>query len=361
MIVPKPIITLIPDAELKRVAVSTHPKDLMIRDQIPPEILEFVLRGENIPLNPRSVAHICRKSVPHDIRGTSIIQRVWKDLMLRDAFREVLFVMAQNHITPLKIYKVGSRDREYFPTDDELMYWQGVIEEVQNDPNFSLVTHDAFDVQYIGSSGQIVDVTRYLEIIESNVLTGLFLSKTFTTSEGPTYSNAVVAYEILQKRYVYFRSIIERWLINKVFFPISIVNGFKNEKGEYIVPSIKWTRIDFTKNDTWRNLLMQMNQAQKKLVSDRTFVTEMGLTYDEEQDLIAEERQAEYVKKKQMKAWKDGAGGTEIPGLGGLSGGIPGGEALPPDMAMGGIPLPDSTSQSATDTISGTDFATPEI
>lgn len=649
---PKPLISLIPDTELKRLATSTHPKDLLLRDQIPSEIMEYVMRGENIPLSNRNITHIARKTVPHDVRGTSIIQRVWKELMLRDAFREVLFVTAQNHVTPLKIYKVGSREKEYFPTQEELMYWQGIIEEAQNDPNFSLITHDAFDVQYIGASGYIIDVTGYLKLIEEYVLTGLFLSKAFTTSEGPTYclsedtevltkehgwltydkvteddeiltfnkdteeyeyqkptnkfvydytgkdmihfqtgkidilvtpnhrmlvqeksrnkekeyntwqvveakdidgvdfrfrsvadwkgvsppefvqienkqipiniylsfigawlvegslnihppkmnqvwlsqsqkneesyklyssimqdlssfykvgniqedqvtnwyicdkslanhlrdtfgqdpydkhiptwvknldksslrilynamfardgyidtprlssedenqsrcyftvskqladdvyeilmklgytpvlkepkgksnvtyriyysdselerfptletrqgfasithvkytgskvfcfevpnhffvirrngfvsiqgnSNAVVAYEVLQKRYTYFRTIIEKWLINKVFLPVSIYHGFKNKEGHYIVPQVKWASIDFKKDDAWRSLLVQLNSQANKLVSDRTLVTELGLDYDNEQDQLIKEQASRAAKKKLMK------------------------------------------------------------
>lgn len=298
---PRPLISLIPDTELKRLATSTHPKDLLIRDQIPSEIMEYVIRGQNIPLSNRNISHIARKTVPHDVRGTSIIQRVWKELMLRDAFREVLFVTAQNHVTPLKIYKVGSREKEYFPTQEELAYWQTIIEQAQNDPNFSLITHDAFDVQYVGASGSIIDVTGYLKLIEEYVLTGLFLSKAFTTSDGPTYSNSVVAYEVLQKRYAYFRSIIQKWLINKVFLPVSIAQGFKNKDGHYIVPQVRWASIDFKKDDGWRSLLVQLNSAGNKLVSDRTLVTELGLDFDNEQDQIVKEQAAKAARKQLMK------------------------------------------------------------
>jgi hypothetical protein len=341
ILAPKPVISMIPDAELKRIATSTHPRDMMIREQIPYEILSYVLRGENIPLNPRSVSHVVRKSVPHDVRGTSIIQRVWKELMLRDSLREVLFVIAQNHITPLKIFKVGSHEKEYFPTPDELQYWQGIIEEAQNDPNFSIVTHDAFDVQYVGATGQIVDVSRYLEIIENNVLTGLFVSKAITTSEGPTYANAVVAYEILQRRYVWFRSVIEKWLINKVFLPVSIMHGFKDNQGRYQVPLVKWNRIDFNKDDNWKNLVMQLNQAQNKLVSDRTLLLEIGLNPDDEQEQIIEEKQADYIKRQHMKAFKDNPAGAGVLGGGAMGGMLPmGGGALPgmPPMGEGEAP-----------------------
>jgi hypothetical protein len=672
----KPIITLIPDAELKRIVTSTHPADAVLREQIPRGVLEYVLKGENIPLSSRNISHILKKTVPHDLRGTSIIQRVWKELMLRDAFREVLFVIAQNHITPLKIFKIGGVNKEYYPSSDELAIWQGIIEEAQNDPNFSIITHEGLEVDYKGATGQILDVHSYLEQIQNNVLTGLFASKAMTSGDGPcydcqtevltengwkkyeevleneriavfdpethkidyelpeerhywlndgkkdmihfktqhidvcvtadhnmhvlrdgkwikipaqevslgdkfcghlewespiepkpivigdkiidpkiwmkflgyfisegyisynksehengptsstyqicipqsklrnpetfidieetlkameftysitekspkgsecydfiiyskelveyleelfdviqinsytkyipqeylmwpkeylslllqalmsgdrhiryshkkrghyyayatcsekladsiqelilkvgylptkkwdpysgtsglwrvyystnspdivtpglasaehikkldgykdyvwcfkmpsgafitrrngkigthfnTYANAQVAYEILQKRYVYFRNVIERWLKNKFFLPISIMHGFKNKEGGYDVPQIKWSRMDFNKDDAWRNKVIELNQSEKKLISDRTVVTELGFDYDEQQELIQIERIAQQAQKEKAKAMakgeEGGAGG--LGGLGGLGGGL---------------------------------------
>lgn len=327
----KAIISMIPDSELKRIAASTHPADQVLRSSISPRILDYVLKGESIPLNSRNVSHIVRKTVFHDIRGTSIIQRVWKELMLRDALREVLFVIAQNHITPLKIYRIGGKDKDYFPTDDELAYWQGVIEEAQNDPNFSIITHEAFDVEYKGFSGQIVDVTTYFKTIEEHVLQGLGVSRALISSE-VTYANASVAYEILQKRYVHFRNMLESWLINKVFKPISIARGFRDKHGELLVPMIKWDNIAITKDNDWRSSLKEMNKAPNKLISDRTVITELGVDYDEEQELITREKIASIAKKKQIKELKDQAdsGGMDALGggmgdLGGLGGSMGGG------------------------------------
>jgi hypothetical protein len=331
-----PLITLIPDAELKRLATSTHPTDAVLRSQLPKQVLEFVLRGENIPLNSRNISQIVRQSLPHDLRGTSIIQRVWKELMLRDAFREVLFVMAQNHITPLKIARVGSKDKDYYPDANELAMWQGIIEEAQNDPNFTLVTHEAFDMEYKGATGQIVDVTKYLELIEKNVLTGLFASVAMTHGDGLAYSNAQVGYDILQKRYIHFRNTLEQWLITKVFLPISIAHGFKTKDGEYAVPQIRWSRMDFNKDEQWRSLVKELNQADgdKKLIADRTLVTEIGFDYDEEQQLLQTEKNARIALKN--KAKKDAKGEGEDDGMGGGLPGLGGGGALGGDMGGGG-------------------------
>jgi len=316
----KSIISLIPDSELKRIATSTHPSDQVLRSQISPKILDYVLKGESIPLNFRNVAHVVRKTVHHDVRGTSIIQRVWKELMLRDAMREVLFVMAQNHITPLKIFRIGGKEKDYFPTDDELEYWQGIVEEAQNDPNYSIVTHEAFDVEYKGFTGQVLDVTQYLKLIEDHVLQGLGVTKAIISAEGVAYANASVAYEILQKRYSYVRNVMSQWLINKVFMPVSIAHGFKDKRGGYIVPMIKWDNISFTKDGDWRRMIVDLNKSKK--VSDRTLITEVGLDYDEEQELVIKEQVAAKLKKENIKAMQDQAESGGLGDLGGMGGGM---------------------------------------
>jgi hypothetical protein len=83
-----PIILLKPDEVLQRLAVSSNSADVQLRKQIPESILHHVRKGENIPLDNFNVSHLKMLSSPYDIRGTSIIVGVFKDLMLYDKLRE---------------------------------------------------------------------------------------------------------------------------------------------------------------------------------------------------------------------------------------------------------------------------------
>jgi len=85
------MISLMPDDELKRLVTSTNPDDIALRAQIDPEVLAYVYAGKNIPLSNRYVSHLARKNSPYDVRGTSILTRVFKDLMYRDKLREAQF------------------------------------------------------------------------------------------------------------------------------------------------------------------------------------------------------------------------------------------------------------------------------
>ena len=90
-ILTSPVISLKPDAELQRIITSSDPDSLALRSQLDPELIAYIQSGKNIPLENHLISHIARKSAPYQVRGTSILTRVYKDLMLRDIYREAQF------------------------------------------------------------------------------------------------------------------------------------------------------------------------------------------------------------------------------------------------------------------------------
>lgn len=336
-IIKDPIIYLKPDEDLRRIVRSYNQKDQLLRQQLPQVVIDCVMRGENIPLSPRNITHIARKTTSHHTRGTSILVRIFKELMLRDKLREAQFAIADNHVTPIKVFKIGSVAAQYIPDTTDLDKWRNLLEEATYDQNFSIVAHDAFDVQYIGSTGAVLNIQPDMDMIENNVLTGLFLSKAFTHSEGPTYSNAVVAYDILQKRYISFRNVIEKWLRLKVFKPVSEAQGFyEHVKGEkkLVIPEIQWDRLNLQQDREYQRLLMELNKGDPKTgegqkVSDATLLNAMQLDIGEERKLIQEEKE-EQVEVPQPEGAAKGKGAGPSPGGGGGGAGAPAGGGSPP-------------------------------
>lgn len=82
------VISMRPDAALQRLVTSNNPADVKLRQQIDEEILYHVRKGNNIPLDNFHISHLKMLSSPYDIRGTSVIVSVYKDLMLYDKLRE---------------------------------------------------------------------------------------------------------------------------------------------------------------------------------------------------------------------------------------------------------------------------------
>lgn len=69
----EPLISLRPDEELRRVVLSNTPSCMAQREKLDPAIVDHVRRGENIPLSNFYVTHLCLKSSPYDLRGSSLL------------------------------------------------------------------------------------------------------------------------------------------------------------------------------------------------------------------------------------------------------------------------------------------------
>jgi hypothetical protein len=353
-----PVISLIPDEELKRLVTSSNPDDIAIREQIPDDVLGYIYAGKNIPLHPRLVSHLARKNAPYDVRGVTMLTCVFKDLVLRDKFREAQFVMADNHVTPLKIFKVGTADGTYRPTADDLVAFRNMLEQATYDPNFTIVTHPGLEVQYVGSNGAILPLDGEMDRIEDRVLTGLFTSKAFTHSEGPTYANASVALEVLQQRYVSFRTLIEKWLEWKIFRPVAKLQGFyrvRGKKQELIIPQVAWDKINLKNNREYQQGLEGLLRDNK--VSLKSMYKSLDLNYEEEirnikeeivdmkeiaykmeqpylgpENINVTEEGKEQAKQKQESDGKGGAAPEKSEGGGGDMGGMGGGDMGGGDM-----------------------------
>jgi intein/homing endonuclease len=252
--------------------------------------------------------------------------------------------IAQNHVTPLKVVKVGAADGSYRPGTDELEGIRQMLEQAIYDTNFTIVTHTGFEMQYVGATGQILPLDSEYERLEDRILTGLFTSKAFTHSEGPTYANASVALEVLQQRYVSFRNILEKWLERKVFAPISRIQDFtryRNGVRELIIPKVNWQRINLKNNREYQGALEGLVRDNK--VSLHSLYDALDLSYEsemtnilseiEDQKEIAYKLQTPYLGKENINVaienkeeapagGPDGAGALEDIGGGGGGGGM---------------------------------------
>lgn len=82
------IISLKPDAGLQRLVNSSAQSDIALKKRLPKHIIDAVKKGESIPLDGINISHLKLLSSPYDIRGTSVIVSVYKDLMHYDKLRE---------------------------------------------------------------------------------------------------------------------------------------------------------------------------------------------------------------------------------------------------------------------------------
>ena len=347
----EPFITLIPDDETKRIIRNPSTQDdISIRNQLDEDTIKQVLAGQNIQLNPFNISYIVNKAAPYDKRGTSILECIFKDLMLRDKYREAQYVIADNHVTPLKVFKIG--DGEIRPTGDDLEVFRNTLEEAVYDPNFTLVYHKGLEVEYVGSNGVILDLSGEFERIERMMFIGLFTSQTIASGDGPTFTGQEIGLDILQQRYMGLRQRMEHWLERKIFRPIAELQDFyeydaDSREKKLIVPRVVWHKMNLKTNKDYIDQLNGLAEAKK--CSYKRLFDILDLDFEEELTTIADEQRMLRKLDNELKALDsegapEEAGSEEAPagddfGLGDLGGGTEeGGEAAPALPALGEAP-----------------------
>ena len=292
------IISLMPDANLKRMVTSTDPSDLMIKSKLPKHIVEYVRKNQNIPLDIFNVSHLKLLSSPYDIRGTSIIVSVYKDLMLLDKIRESKFAQADGMINPITLIKIGGND--YKPTQSDLDSFRQTFEEAQYDKDFKIVTHNDVAVERVGFSGSTLDVGSDIELIMNNLYSGLMAPKTLFDQEGASYASSSVGLEILRQRYDIFRNMIKKWLERKIFAPMcELQEFFEYVDGEkrLQVPSLDFNHMNLYDMNDYVSTLG--NYVGNKQISVQTLCRSLGLSYEEEQKRLREEAIKEAITNKE--------------------------------------------------------------
>ena len=137
----EPVIALMPDEELRMLVQRREPKQ--IYDRLPPKLIDLVASGRPIPLSNRSVSHIRHNASSYATYGTPLLQRMFTILAYKTKIMTANWITAERLILPVRIVKVGDKDRP--ASEDDISNVQSQLSAVANDPNLTIITHHAFE------------------------------------------------------------------------------------------------------------------------------------------------------------------------------------------------------------------------
>jgi hypothetical protein len=334
-----------------------------LKNKIPKHVLDYVKKGLNIPMDPVNVSHLKLLSSPYDIRGTSIIVSVYKDLMLYDKLRESKFAQADGMVNPITLVKLGGSEG-YRPQPADIESFKNTLEEAQYDKDFKIVTHDGVTIERVGYSGAVLDITSDIELITNNIYTGLMVPRSLMDQEQASYASSSVGLEVLRQRYDIFRNMLKKWLELKIFAPICDLQDFYeydgNEK-KLVVPTIDFNHMNLYDMMDYVGQISQFVGTQQ--VSLQTLYRSIGLSYEEEKKRLREEaidvsilqKEREYLSQMSLNEMLslnrdepipepktpvastpgDTSGMEGLPGVGGMGGPDLGGGFGGPDLGGG--------------------------
>jgi hypothetical protein len=320
------LIELVPSDELKKIIYSTKPEDQALKKRIPKEIMKRVLTGKNILLNNKEVTHIARKSNPYDERGSSILQRIYRDLMLEDKYREFQQTTADSLMFPLKIFKLGDKQKGWIPNKEHQESLAQMLSQANMDPNFSLIYHYGLEVEAFSVVDKLYKLDTEWEKIDKRKMTALGVSQAFIDGTN-TYASANVGLQTQLARYKAKRDLFEtKWLQDKFFKVMAernewytrdkreIVGQFRSKrtaeelKDRLILPKIVWFKKLMMRDDqSYLNFLNNVYASGKGPISTITLLMQMGLNLEEEltnkkKQRGIEDRIGEYIHPPVEKA-----------------------------------------------------------
>lgn len=360
----EPVLEFIPDDRLRAILTSDQPALRKIREKMPTELINRLNARQNIPLSSLNATFIPRKLHPYDTRGTSMISRMWRVLMLEDAVFNATIQTARRHAAPLKVAKLGNPQSGWIPPPEQEKRLLELLAQAELDPNAWLVYHYGIQFDTIGTTDRVMSVNREWDVIERIKLVAMGISKSFLHGE-VSYASSATGLQVFMQRLKTMRMFFEqKWLYPKFFRPIAEINGWikpkpaevahrfrvkrsareLEEQNAYIIPKIIWDKsLDPQVNSELINAIAQLEGIGVKF-SKTTKMASVGYSYEEETKKIQREQEFEkqFLPKITLPSQSEDAGG----GMGGGGGGMPppgsgGGEEegqTPP--GVGGEPPP---------------------
>jgi len=276
---PGVVYALKPDEELRRILTSSKATDRAIAQLIPDDLKEAILKGKPYILNNANLIVLSRRPAAYIARGSSLVTRVLKYLLLEEKLLLLLFTYIDTSMFPIKLVKVGDAGKGIIPSKKQIEEIRRLLMQAQSDPSFTIVTHPFVNIDFPTPVGKFENPINLLEFVYKRILVGLMASDEFLKGSVSPYASATVSTRLVMMRYLAFRKRVENVVLNKVFRPIAVARGYKDKDGNLILPVFKWKQRNLLNEQAERELLMRLRDKQE--VPFKLICEVFNLDYDQ--------------------------------------------------------------------------------
>jgi len=246
-------IQLIPDDKTKnmvRAATMGDKAALDALEEIPEEIIEYISRGEHLPLNTDPdegsfVYQFARNKPPGEDHGVSIIQRVLRTLVYRDKLRQTNTSIASRAMTPKRL--IWAEDTDQHDVED----LREQVDMALMDPDYSIITNFQVNWEEISARDRLLDLGSEYDITDRQLFAGFGVTEAMLTGES-SYSGERINIEVINTRYLLYRDRLQQYVEKFLFKPVAEKKGFfeYDEHGNkvYLYPKLSFTRLALRDN-----------------------------------------------------------------------------------------------------------------
>jgi hypothetical protein len=352
----EPIVRFKPDSRLQAVLSVQDEAAQLLRESMPPSLLNALTSGQHITLSPLNFTFLARKMHPYDVRGTSILTRMWRVFMYEDGVFNASIATARRHAGPVKVAKLGDQATGWIPSPEQEAAFVNLVAQAELDPLAWVVWNYGVNFEMVGTTDRMMNIAQHWDVIERIKLIALGISRAFLHGE-VTYASAASGLAVFLQRLKALREMVENlWIYPKFFRPVAEMNAWvKPTEAElshrvrtrrakwqgvadrYIVPRVEWERVlDPSIDQAQLNAVQALQQMG--ITFSKSYLAGMsGRDWEEElrqrgqeatleQEIMAQNPAlAVELQAAAMAAAGGGMGGPPM-----LGGGLP--PEIPPDM-----------------------------
>jgi len=307
------------------------------------KFVDKLVNDKAVVFDPINTVFIARRLHAYDLRGMSLISRLWRVLMYEDAVMNTTLQTAKRHAAPVKTVTMGDIAAGYVPTQEQVDALLRSLAQAEADPQAWIFVPPGTRFDAWGTTERIMGISKEYDIIERMKLIGLGVSKDFVLGTS-TFASAQASLQVFMSRLLTFRTFMEEVFVKpKLFQTIAKVRAFKlptqaevehkiitdkKDRG-YIIPKIRWDKS--LRAEVKEELL----EAYRKLVNDfgvklsqRTVFNLVGLDWKDEIRKILQEKGVvdllQKLDKKEALSEQERGFLSELGGGGSFGGGLEG-------------------------------------
>ena len=253
----------IPTEEDKRAVRDADSNPIAARyvSHMPPEIVEYIIQGQNLPLDtdPNTGSfcyHMARRRRGGGL-GYSILERCLRCLTYREKLRQAQTSIASRAMTPKRVIWGENLDEAQL---DDL---RSQVDFAMMDPDFSIIANYQVNWEDHGANDRLLDLSSEYEITDRQLMTGMGVTLELLTGEG-SYTGNRLSLHVMNERFVRYREVIQKYVENYLFKPVAIRKGFV-EKDKWgfenaIYPKLSFNRLALMDNQDVFSSLMDLYQ-----------------------------------------------------------------------------------------------------
>jgi len=183
-----PKLDLVPTDAMKQFARSKDPRDIAAKQQLSQDLLAYLLKGQEIPLDPRNTSYIARRSSATDSVGTSIYTRILDIIAYQKGLIQGSQAAVRRRLGAVRTVTVGNEDWE--PTVGEINEAVEALLAAEEDPVGAVVgvrQGIEFSEAGGGSAQDILKISDEWQFITEAKMQALGINESFLSGDA-TYS-----------------------------------------------------------------------------------------------------------------------------------------------------------------------------